>query len=773
MKKLFFMLGLCLLAAGAGSCTDDTEKDNARIAELEEQIAALKAQLENNAKITNVAFADGQMTLTFGDGTVLTTDTPDNIVPTIGENGNWWVNGEDLGVSAEAQIPTVGSNGNWWVGGEDTGVSAKGDKGDQGDKGDKGDKGDTGTGIQSTSYDPETGILTITLTDGTKYEYALSTDGEELIGNRLEDLNGAYLLASILNGDLPFAQLTYDDQNRMTSIAYYETLLNAPVKSADVKFTYNADGKIATRTATYYAKQNQVTDIESTAIYNPSSGYGIPGWLYNEAQTLSATQIFDKLFPNDDIYDQIGGSHEFANHEYEAGDRKELFIEKMVGNTYGEAWFVRGNTLYKVFDNGSAPYYYQFVSLARAEQTARYRVVKSGSDYKVHTSVAPDSFDKDDTDYGDDGDAVSPDTRGMSAYDLAQMTVRSDAYQDEAGETHYVDFTIDMYEEWIEGIEVPGYSYSYPAKPYTAGAAVDEISGNRVNDYALTEASETYDATGGNGSYKFLIRRMTTYAQGDAMGSVSVKYVYSGDDYQMNGTDGDGENYDLCFITMKNGRMDKLQVFEDGEKTDLLQFNYNADGKIETIDVPYEQAQGVARFVYDSKKNPTELQVSASKLGKKDEQYDDIFCELGLAYRYTEYDKTLGCLVSKIAYAPDNTTLAKFGYDYALKNFMNHTFTAFSPLMEAANPTNALNEVAWAGHGSCLMTSFSDFNEGGYPTTMKGILSLGDFRTGESEDGYYDQNGYWQETPGSDSGYTLPVNGSVATLYKFTYTKKK
>lgn len=122
---------------------------------------------------------------------------------------------------------------------------------------------------------------------------------------------------------------------------------------------------------------------------------------------------------------------------------------------------------------------------------------------------------------------------------------------------------------------------------------------------------------------------MTTYAQGDAMGSVSVKYVYSGDDYQMNGTDGDGENYDLCFITMKNGRMDKLQVFEDGEKTDLLQFNYNADGKIETIDVPYEQAQGVARFVYDSKKNPTELQVSASKLGKKDEQYDDIFCELG------------------------------------------------------------------------------------------------------------------------------------------------
>ena len=255
MKKLFFMLGLCLLAAGAGSCTDDTEKDNARIAELEEQIAALKAQLENNAKITNVAFADGQMTLTFGDGTVLTTDTPDNIVPTIGENGNWWVNGEDLGVSAEAQIPTVGSNGNWWVGGEDTGVSAKGDKGDQGDKGDKGDKGDTGTGIQSTSYDPETGILTITLTDGTKYEYALSTDGEELIGNRLEDLNGAYLLASILNGDLPFAQLTYDDQNRMTESEALKWNSTKNTWGKDMCIRYAYQGK--TMTTTYYKWNNK------------------------------------------------------------------------------------------------------------------------------------------------------------------------------------------------------------------------------------------------------------------------------------------------------------------------------------------------------------------------------------------------------------------------------------------------------------------------------------------------------------------------------------
>lgn len=765
MKKFLLLMSVCLFAAGAWSCTDETEKDNARIAELEEQIAELKAQLANNAKITNVSFLDGQMTLTFQDGTTLTTSTPDNIVPTIGDNGNWWVNGVDLGVSAQAQIPTIGSNGNWWVGGTDTGVNAKGDKGDQGDKGDKGDKGDAGTGIQSTSYDPQTGILTITLTDGTNYQYALSTDGSTVIGNRLEDLNGAYLLESILNGDLPFAQFTYDGQNRMTSATYYETQLNAPVKSADVKITYNADGKIASRTATYYAKQNKVTEIREWNIRYPEYSYEIPGWLYNEAKTMTATQIFDALFPNDDIKDPTSGSGQFSNHQYENGDRKQMFIEKMVQQSYSEQWLVRGNTLYKVIDKGHAPYY-KLITLTRPEQTARYRVVKSGSNYTVHTYDSPTSFDKDDTYYEEEGGSpVDPGSYGKNVYDLAQITVYSEAYQDESG-THYVDFSVDMYTSWVENIGVPSYSYSYPAKPYTAGTAVDEVSGNRVNDYALTKASETFDATGGNGSYRFLIRSMRTYAQGDAMGSVAVKYVYSGNDYQMNGTDDNGNNYNLCYITMKDGRMDKVQVFEENAKTDLLRFNYNADNKISTIDVLYDNAAEVARFIYDAKKNPIELQASVSKLGGKNSTYDEIFCALGLAYRYTEYDKTLGCLVSKIKYAPDNTTLAKFGYDYSLKNFMNHTFTAFSPLMEAQNTTNALNEVAWAGHGSCLMTSFSDFNEGGYPTTMKGILSIGDFEIGgddvDSEGAFY-----------SPENSTIPVNGSVATLYKFTYTKKK
>ena len=108
----------------------------------------------------------------------------DGVVPTIGENGNWWIGDTDTGVCAigakgetgdkgakgdigdtgakgekgekgedgkdassvgiDGIVPNVGENGNWWVGDIDTGIPAKGEKGEKGDKGATGDKGETG-----------------------------------------------------------------------------------------------------------------------------------------------------------------------------------------------------------------------------------------------------------------------------------------------------------------------------------------------------------------------------------------------------------------------------------------------------------------------------------------------------------------------------------------------------------------------------------------------------------------------------------------------------
>jgi len=49
-----------------------------------------------------------------------------NTYPTVGENGNWFIAGEDTGVPAKGLTPFIGDNGNWWIGEEDTGVPASG-----------------------------------------------------------------------------------------------------------------------------------------------------------------------------------------------------------------------------------------------------------------------------------------------------------------------------------------------------------------------------------------------------------------------------------------------------------------------------------------------------------------------------------------------------------------------------------------------------------------------------------------------------------------------
>ncbi len=56
----------------------------------------------------------------------------DGLSPHIGEDGNWWLGEENLGIAtkgttgADGEIPYVGENGNWWIGQDDTGVVATG-----------------------------------------------------------------------------------------------------------------------------------------------------------------------------------------------------------------------------------------------------------------------------------------------------------------------------------------------------------------------------------------------------------------------------------------------------------------------------------------------------------------------------------------------------------------------------------------------------------------------------------------------------------------------
>ncbi len=85
--------------------------------------------------------------------------------PEIGENGNWYLKGEDTGHPSRGEkgeqgipgakgetgapgkdgaAPEIGANGNWYIDGKDTGKPSRGEKGETGDKGEKGAAGKDG-----------------------------------------------------------------------------------------------------------------------------------------------------------------------------------------------------------------------------------------------------------------------------------------------------------------------------------------------------------------------------------------------------------------------------------------------------------------------------------------------------------------------------------------------------------------------------------------------------------------------------------------------------
>lgn len=174
MNKKFF--NLCLvgtlfvgLAGSAVSCKDyddDIALLNDKVEALEATVNKLQSAIDAGAVITAVdPTADGiKVTLSNGKSYDIT-NGKDGAKGDKGDQGIQGVQGEkgaqgDKGDKGDAGQPgkggsviTIGENGNWFIDGVDTGKPSKGDKGDQGEqgvagpqgpKGDRGEKGETG-----------------------------------------------------------------------------------------------------------------------------------------------------------------------------------------------------------------------------------------------------------------------------------------------------------------------------------------------------------------------------------------------------------------------------------------------------------------------------------------------------------------------------------------------------------------------------------------------------------------------------------------------------
>lgn len=692
MKRIVFLLCFGIILLSIYSCNESGTGEPS-MEDLQKQIADLKKQLEQNTKIKTVAFKGSEMILTFQDGSTFSTPTPSSVIPTIGANGNWWVNGEDLGEKAIAEIPVIGENGNWWVNGKDSGKSSQGSKGDTGDK---------GNGIANVEYDEQTGILKITLTDKTFYEFTLGVSGDgnnNVGGNKIEDLNGAFLLSKILNGDFPFAEMTYDTQNNMTGITYHENVLNVPVKKADLKRDFNSERKIIRQTLTEYA--------EKDVCYNREVHNYV--YIYESEQPLNTfvqmtkTQIFDELFPQG-----ISGLE----------GTKEKVIEEI-----GSGPFCSDNFLYTIAEsNGN----FSLKKVARNNAPAdckKFLLTKENNKYYLYSGMYYDHQ------WGD------PEIRSTSAYLLNDIRGTGNNSSSVIATGARV------------GCYNPNFRMKFDAVKYTGPE--DEKQGNILKDFFTPPSDQISNQTGETGKFKVLADEYVFYKAGETIQKITFNYSYNGESYNIE--DSEGNQY---YVSMLNNKIAEIGAIDkDNKRIQILSFEYNADNNISIIHAPYHGVKNIAKFTYDSRKNPIELSVNSSSLAGKG--YDDLFCILGFAYRYKVYDETAGTIVEKIKYADGYTPLLKIKYNYSLKNFMNHTLTAMNPLLEGFGMNNAISEMGWAGHGSCFMLEYSDYNEGGYPTRLKGLLQISDQILTDKVD------------------LNLPINTSIATMYKFEYQKKK
>ena len=149
-KKLTnLFLGGALFAALAGtavSCKDydgDIDDLDARVEKLESTLKDLKAQISAGAVVTGVESVSNGVKVTLSDGKTFTlTNGKDGKDGANGTNGTNGTNGKD---GKNGSVVTIGDNGNWFIDGKDTGKPSKGANGKDGKDGKDGVNGTNGT----------------------------------------------------------------------------------------------------------------------------------------------------------------------------------------------------------------------------------------------------------------------------------------------------------------------------------------------------------------------------------------------------------------------------------------------------------------------------------------------------------------------------------------------------------------------------------------------------------------------------------------------------
>lgn len=137
MNKKFvgaLLLGSLIMAGGTFTGCSDYDDDinsvNERVDEVRSTLEALQTKVNEGATITSVEPTDNGVKVTLSDGKTFELT-----------NGK---DGADGAAGTPGSVITIGENGNWFIDGKDSGWRAQGEKGEQGEQGPAGPQGPQG-----------------------------------------------------------------------------------------------------------------------------------------------------------------------------------------------------------------------------------------------------------------------------------------------------------------------------------------------------------------------------------------------------------------------------------------------------------------------------------------------------------------------------------------------------------------------------------------------------------------------------------------------------
>ena len=266
LLRLVTAVAIAISAVVAVSCAKTYDEDiqslKDRVTAVENDIESLKSQIESGAFISKVTQSEDGITIELNNGQTY------NV--TNGKNGE---RGDD---GTPGSIVEIGDNGNWFIDGEDTGMPSRGEKGDKGDKGDKGETGAQGPqgekgeqgeqGVPGTPgsageaadavyyYPGENGNWMKVTVNGSTSEKSEEDTGEPWLPSGTVTAvwnteEGNLYLYNVENSEEPVC-IPLSNKVALNSIAFVPEIISSDLGMGLIDF-YSAAGEVGTATVTY------------------------------------------------------------------------------------------------------------------------------------------------------------------------------------------------------------------------------------------------------------------------------------------------------------------------------------------------------------------------------------------------------------------------------------------------------------------------------------------------------------------------------------------